>query len=479
MTDRNVSSSRRGYLGNLVVKIESYEPDSELQGCYPGLAVGVAMGGSLNGKRVRLAIRTTPTNLRTPKIADLASESHRSATPAGGYIGLNSVRRVGELCIGTWANRFAAPDAELRVGKQIQISPSLDRDKNVRRFRSNGATIYNAYIVHDDLATTSDSLAQLYESLSRCFSEHNAALLALIGEGDRKEPRRRTLTLWRGWRGGGILPPGEGGVRPVAGPPPPQFGGKGPARGKIGCLPLDEAVLRQFAEPHHTMFEEIVQARGKFDLLPMEAMTVGPVSGESIDRGMHHNVAIGSYMTGDLGGRLATALRQSKQEDRMAVENHLLAELDDVAKGAYSNSGWKDVQSSDLERQFERLGLSLHPVPSYGFATATAVLGRYGGEGDFFVAKARAQGACVPRSAIATPSDPNARSRHFNRFRRLVAEAAERIRARPEADAKAVERRLTIDDLQLPKNRLETSQSRPGPELHNNLDRAHDPTEPN
>ncbi|MCY4543064.1 MAG: hypothetical protein OXB95_11855 [Rhodobacteraceae bacterium] len=448
MTDRNVSSSRRGYLGNLVVKIESYEPDSELQGCYPGLAVGVAMGGSLNGKRVRLAIRTTPTNLRTPKIADLASESHRSATPAGGYIGLNSVRRVGELCIGTWANRFAAPDAELRVGKQIQISPSLDRDKNVRRFRSNGATIYNAYIVHDDLATTSDSLAQLYESLSRCFSEHNAALLALIGEGDRKEPRRRTLTLWRGWRDG-------------------------------ESLPLDEAVLRQFAEPHHTMFEEIVQARGKFDLLPMEAMTVGPVSGESIDRGMHHNVAIGSYMTGDLGGRLATALRQSKQEDRMAVENHLLAELDDVAKGAYSNSGWKDVQSSDLERQFERLGLSLHPVPSYGFATATAVLGRYGGEGDFFVAKARAQGACVPRSAIATPSDPNARSRHFNRFRRLVAEAAERIRARPEADAKAVERRLTIDDLQLPKNRLETSQSRPGPELHNNLDRAHDPTEPN
>ena len=450
MSEPANNSRRPKYLGNVVLKVEHYDLERCGSGCYPGLVRGIVMGGPLHGKRVRFALRTTPTNSRTPKIADLATHSRQSATPVGGYIGLNSVRLVKGLYVGAWANRLAAPDAELRVGKPLQISPAVDRERNPRRFRSNGATVYNAYVLHNDQASTCTTLSDLYDALTACFRQHGAALLALVDDSGNSAVRRRTLTLWRGWRQG-------------------------------ASLPIDEAVLRHFAEPNHGKFEETIQANGKFDLIPLETATVGPLTAESIDRGMRYNVSIGDYMTGGLGGRLETAMQQSSPSEKSIVERFLLDNLSEAAMASYTRSGWRSVRNEEIKDRFDELGLELPSVPGYGFSSSTAVLRRYGGKnsnGDFFIAKSRAHGPCVPRNALSTPSDPKATSRFYERFRQLVALATERIDERPDAKARHESAKLTIDDLQLSQNTLEPVASGPESGKSDVMEQVFDPKEP-
>ncbi len=442
---------RPKYLGNVVVKVEQYLLDESAPGCYPGIVRGFIMGGPMNGRRIRFALRATPTNSRTAKIADMASVRHRSSTPVGGYVGLNTVRLDKGQYAGVWANRLASPGAELRVGKPIQISPAVDGDGNPRRFRSNGATIYNAYVLHRDQASTCKTLSDLYDAMTGCFRQHGAALLALVDDSERPTLRRRTLTLWRGWR-------------------------------KSAPLPIDEAVLRQFAEPNHGKFEEIIQAKGKFDLIPLETTTVGPLTAESIDSGMRYNVSIGDYMTGGLGGRLETAMQQSRPDDKMTVERFLLDNLSEAAMASYTRSGWRSVRKADIKERFDELGLDLPTVPGYGFSASTAVLRQYGGikgKGDFFIAKTRTHGPCVPRDALSTPSDPGATSRFYEGFRELVAQAGERIAERPDAKVRQKSAKLTIDDLQLPQNSLEAAVSGPNTGKSDALDQVYDPNEPN
>ena len=137
-------------LNHVVLQVQGYdlncEEESESEG-YPGLIKGCAMGGALDGKPISVSLRKTLTNQNVLKVADLTDQHHLSHTPIGGYVALEGVRLARGQVTARWLNRMGGPESVIRSGMPIQIAPVYGRDSQLRRYKVNGATIYNTRIL--------------------------------------------------------------------------------------------------------------------------------------------------------------------------------------------------------------------------------------------------------------------------------------------------------------------------------------------
>jgi len=421
----------------LVVRVRDFEPDSTLDGCYPGRINATVAGGQFNGSDVRVSILETPTNINTRKVADLSRNGNPSFTPTGGYLSLSGAYFSGSDVYASWAGRFAGPEDEMRIGLPIQISPALDAEGNPRHYRSNSATVYNVSVLHVPELVTARSHGDLFKAVSDCFLDNRAAMLAYT---DRSSGavKRTTHMVWRGWRDG-------------------------------APMPLDEAVLKVFSEPLHSKLEEAIQVCGSMEVIPIEPLRVGPLTAESIDQGRRNHVMMDAYSCGGLGGRIATALYQVGGEKAEAVNRAFLAGLYQNKKENFGRDGWKAMWNSDIKKFFSGLGQQLPVVPRTGFAISTAVLKPYrqknNGRQEYFLARSRVLGPPVPRDAVATPSDPEAARRFFQEFRDIVENSARILMHGPEREPAVENTTLRRDDTMLeagfsePRNRTHPIES--------------------
>ena len=400
-------------VGNVVLKVESYDGDAVSENCHPGVISGTVMGGQLDGQRIDAWTRITPTNSMVPTVADLQDESKMVRTPPGGYLALENVRVEAGRYTAQWINKMGDPGVSLRAGIPMQVSPSIGADGNVRRFRSNGATIYNGFLMHMGSAEQTSDLGAMRRSLAEAMDGVGAAALAVVLNTDQGVSRR-TLSALRGWNDGA----------PAA---------------------VDDAVQRFFAANPESRFRQVYEAGGAVDVIPMEAVKVGSKVAESMDLGLRSEVPLKSFQTGGLGARIDSVLRRMDSTDAARIEAAFLAQAHPNAKSAFAAVGWKGVWNCDVERFFGNMGITLPRVPRYGFAVSTAVLKPYGADpsAGSFLAKARTMSAAVPRNAVPTPSDPKAVSRFHATISRAVSNALEII---PGGPGPAVSRDAGIDN---------------------------------
>ncbi|MCY3878857.1 MAG: hypothetical protein OXF74_06725 [Rhodobacteraceae bacterium] len=396
------------FIGNLVLRVEAYGNDGSGDGNYPGTVRGQVMGGLLNGRTVSVAVRKTPTNQRVPRIADLQDESKLSFTGVGGYVALEGVRSEGGILTAQWLNRMGNADAEIRSGMPMQIAPAYDRDGNTRRFKVNGATVHNAQILHIEGSATATDLKALKAALGSALESQGAAFVALT-PGDTHTVQRKTFLAVPGWRNGERVAVGE--------------------------------TIENFLARHK---DESIDGHFKsgqsIDVIPMEILRLGSRVCESIDAGAKYAVPMQKFLTGGLGARIASSLRRIDPAQVERFETAFLARSHDNAKEAFASLGWKGVWNSDISRFFTDAGIELPPVPRFGYAISTAFLRPYADGESRYLAKARAFTSALPRSAVPTPSDPEAHMRHYSHIFEAVTQLAESLPDSPRATP-AIEKR--------------------------------------
>ena len=415
--------------GNAVIRVEAYDGSAVSEGCHPGIINGTVMGGQLDGRRIDVWTRITPTNSKVPTIADLQDEGSLMRTALGGYLALEDLRVANGKFTSRWVNKMGDPEADIRPGIPMQVSPSIGADGAYRRFRTNGATIYTGFLMNMGAAEQTHDLEQMRHSLNEAFRGSGAAVLAaVLNEGERTS--RKTLSALRGWSMGE------------------------PA-------PIEVAANRFFAANPEANFRQIFEAGGAVDVIPMEVANVGPRVAESLDLGLRNAISLKSYMTGGLGTRIEAVVRRFDPADAARLETDFLAQAHSNAKSSFAVSGWKGVWNRDVERYFAEKGLSLPRIARYGFAVSTAIMKPYGGDPSAgrFLARSRTMSAAVPRDAVPTPSDPKAVSRYHSSIYGAVRKAIELL---PDGPSRSAAPKIGID------NNAEPADKRPtgieGPE---------------
>ena len=333
MQTGNNSPGHRGgrsrFIGDLVLHVESYADGSWGDHCYPGLIKGRVMGGLLNGRSVEVAIRKTPTNHRAPRVTDLQDESKLSYTSVGGYLALEGVRSESGQMTAQWLNRMGGPDAEIRSGMPMRISPAFDREGNTRRFKVNGATVYNAQILHLKESLTANSMRTLKDSLTAALETHGSAMVALAPNAQpaAAPALRKTLMAFPGWRN----------------------------QERIGA---EETAGTFLARHGKETLDSHFAAGGEADVIPMETVRLGSRVCESIDAGAKFAVPVTKYMTGGLAARIESALRKIDPAHAARLESAFLAQAHPNTKESFSAKGWKGVWNSDVERFFNSSGMN-------------------------------------------------------------------------------------------------------------------------
>ena len=373
---------------NLVLKVKRYDLERNVEGCYPGAVEGEVIGGPFHGREISVSLNRTHSNEKVSRFHEMALPGEKIHTAPEGYLAFSTVRELNNEFRANWVNKFADPESELKVNVPIQIAPVLEIGGGIRRFKSNNATMYRAFILDTDKATTNEHSSDVHEAVEECFSNGNAAFLRLIGPNEKRE----TLVFWRGWRDG----------EPV---------------------PTKEAALNVLADPVLEKIEAILEGGGKIDVVPLESLFVSPGTAESIDNGTFASIAIRDYCTGGIGYRMEAALKESQNPKTGELEKHFLAGLDKNAKGAFAEYGWTGIWTSDIEKFFRSLNIEPPKVPTYGYSLSTAVIKSYkseNGQESRFVTKTRSMGPTVSREFVPTPSDGEATDRFFAGFRDLV-----------------------------------------------------------
>ena len=392
---------RPRYVGNLVLRVESYNGEATSRNCHTGFISGRVEGGPLNGKSIPVWIRETSTNSRVPTVADLQDEAGMVQTPVGGCLALEGVRQEGGRFTARWVNRMGGPEAELRSGLPVQISPSMTPDGSVRRFRSNGATYYNGFVMHVrnvEQATAVDSMRKIAIG---AIEERGAAALAVILK-SQEGTSRKTMSVLRGWQDGRPVPAGE--------------------------------AFDRFLQRHpETRFEQLFEAGAMVDVIPMEIFPVSSRTAESMDLGGRNAIPLTDYMTGGLGARIEGALRRLEPEDSSRFETGFLAQAHPNARSAFASVGWKGVWNSDIQRYFKTMNIPLPRIGKFGFAVSTLALKPFVPEADSrkFITRARGLSSAVPRDAVPTPSDPEAISRYYESIRQAVTNSLDLAREDP------------------------------------------------
>ena len=398
---------RSKYVGNIVLKVESYDLSGVREDCFPGVVRGSAAGGPLDGRRIEISIRMTATNARVPKAAGFAQAGGMSHTPPGGYIAFENVRESRGQYAAAWANRFAGPGETLRVGLPARIMPSFDRGGGVRVNKETGATVYNAHILHPNGTKTADSCEGVRDGIAAAFESGNAALLVLISgpDPDSAEFRKRTLAAWRGWKDG-------------------------------APIPIEEAVEAALVRNGMLDFPAAFDAGAVCDIVPMEGLRVGGKVAESMDRGAKHSINLNSYRISGVGARIGAALRSADRETASKLEKAFLETAHPKARQSFMDRGWRGVWNVDVQRFFGARGVSIPSPGGFGFAVSTGLVKAYGtdgnGDGGMFLAKARTLSNTLPAQAVPTASDPEAHLRYHRSFGEFVEKAAA---AEPAPDA--------------------------------------------
>ena len=182
---------------NLVLKVRKYDLARNVDGCYPGAVEGEVIGGPLHGKEITVTLNRTHSNERVVRFHDMALPDEKIHTPPEGYLAFSTVRESDDGFRANWVNKFADPDSELRVNVPIQIAPMIEIGGGIRRFKSNNATMYRAFILDTNQATTNEHPTDIQEAVKSCFEKGNAAFLRMVTPGKQSE----TMVLWRGWKG--------------------------------------------------------------------------------------------------------------------------------------------------------------------------------------------------------------------------------------------------------------------------------------
>ncbi len=271
----------------------------------------------------------------------------------------------------------------------IQIAPVLELGGGIRRFKTNNATMYRAFILNTDETTTARSQADLFEACSDAFTAGKAAYIAMI----KTDGTRETEVLWRGFQDG----------EPV---------------------PVAEALTNR-----KDRFRKIMQSGSLIDVIPLETMMIDPETAQSIDKGKKTSIDLNDFATGGLGGQIEQALRSQSSRNREKVGKSLEASLDKNGRNAFAIYGWTGIWTSDLNRYLQDLDIEPPKVPIFGYALASAVIRQVkseGGSENRMLTRAITHSPAVSREFIPTVSDPAAHDRHEALFRNLV----ERIRIR-------------------------------------------------
>ena len=141
---------------------------------------------------------------RFPKFPKFIDPSAMAHSPLGSYLAFSSCSYENGAYTATWANKLADPDADMRLGLPIRISPSLDKRGKTRRFRTNGATIYEALVQHSTETESTNSFDQLKNAVCGALEYKNGCVLAVSTDSPSGGRDRRTGTVWRGWKNGGL-----------------------------------------------------------------------------------------------------------------------------------------------------------------------------------------------------------------------------------------------------------------------------------
>ena len=446
----SAGSKRSRFVGNIVLRVASYDPSAKNEQCYPGAASGVVAGGPLDERRIEIAIRPTATNSRVPKISDFADPASMSHTELGGFIAFENVRESSGSYFANWANRFAGPKDMLRVGMPIRIAPLFNRNGEARVDEETGVALHNARILHPRETETVHSGNDMLECVAAAFESKSAAFLVMVSGGDPSSDNfeRRTLTLWRGAN---------------CDPPATAREAAAAAIARLGNLDFDAAF----------------DGGACCDVIPMEGLNVGVKTSESIDRGAKHAIALKSYCPRSLGERTGAALYKVDPSARSKFERTFLEEAHKDARVAFSKSGWRGVRNVDVRQFFRSKGFELPNATGFGFAMSTALLKPYmkgdSPTGDLFLAKARALSSALPPNAVPSVSDPDANSRYSKEFEVIAAKAAAACRI--DLDAPGEELGLQKSNYPSPRNDLLGPQ-RPSASANERFNVAADEAEP-
>ena len=71
MNKHSTGSAKPGPFGNIVIKVENYDTSVTRLHCYPGMIEGTAAGGLLDGKKIIIALRKTPSNEKVSKVSEI------------------------------------------------------------------------------------------------------------------------------------------------------------------------------------------------------------------------------------------------------------------------------------------------------------------------------------------------------------------------------------------------------------------------
>ncbi|MDE0534232.1 MAG: hypothetical protein OXI01_22695 [Albidovulum sp.] len=400
-------------VGNIVLKVENYDTSVTRLRCYRGIIEGTAAGGAMDGRKIAIALRKTPSNQMVSQIADFIDPSAMAHSPPGSYLAFSNASIEKGAYTATWVNKLADPDSDMRLGLPIRISPSIDKRGRIRRFRSNGATVYEALVMHSTDTEITRAFGQLKDAVCGALEYKSGCVLAVSTESPGGGRDRRTGTVWRGWRNGA-----------------PET--------------LEVALERIFSEKRRASVERVFELGGIVDVVPLERLPVAPKSAESADRGKRSAIALESFKTGGVGRRFDRIASRAEGDLAKFLVAQFLAEADAPAKAAYMDGGWRTVSDRAIRSFCARRGLKLPKTSEFGFAVSTAsVLSRANtresaAEGGF-LAKVRALSAAVPYDAVPTYSDPNALQRYYGGFEQAL-EQLERTMKESEHRAESKER---------------------------------------
>lgn len=381
------NQARAKHHRNMVLKVKRYDLGNSREGCYPGTVEGEVVGGSLHGRNVTVSLNRTHTNEQVEQLWDLGGPEADQPVPPGGYLAFNTVREQANDFRANGGNRFAGPEDELRVNVPIQIAPILELGGGIRRFKSNNATMYRAFILQTDEATTARFTTDITEAARKIFVAEKAAFVVSRTHGGDRE----TSVLWRGWDDG----------QPV---------------------PVDQSLVKHFNSGRKDTFTSLLRKGAHIEVMPLESVFVSPTTAESIDNGIFSKIAIREYCTGGIGHRIETTLRNSKLDDG-TLQDHFYKSLDKFAQGAFDKYGWQGLWTSDIENYIRKQEMEPPQLTTFGYALSTAVIKKYKaekGRESRFVTKTRYFGPAVPREFVPTPSDPDAETRFEEGFVQLV-----------------------------------------------------------
>lgn len=396
-TSNTGSHDNSNYIKFVVLQVQGYDQGHGVSenNFYPGVIKGRVMGGLLDGKTISVSIRKTLSNRNVLKVADLINKGKFSYTPIGGYLSLEGVRLDQGKITTQWLNCMGGPNAIIRCELPIQIAPSFGQDGQQRYFQVNGATIYNAQILHMADGGTAHTPDEFRPILHDALQARGAALIVKVLAQD---VIRKTELVTVGWH-----------------------------QGKR--MPVEKSVQDFLDRKGPEKLPEYFAGEAKVDVVPMEIVRLGSRVCKSIDAGAKHSVPINQYMTGGLGKQVEKVLKRSGKEFSGRLENTFLSHLHPRAKEGFASMGWQGVWNSDVIGFFATKGIYLPFVPKFGFAISTACLQPYGG--DLYLTKARPFSDPIPRHAVPTMSDPHASTRFESSILNAVQQLSDQLEQRP------------------------------------------------